>query len=432
MKKVLIIFVTMFYAHCIFGQKSESIPRVVLHESFTSSTCGPCYQENIALKKIFEQADSEKFALIKYQMNWPSTGDPYFTEEGNTRRNYYGINGVPIMFVEGVRVGEYSVNQINNLAERPAMAKMESFATRQDKTINFNVIITPDSQPNNYLRLFVAIVEKETKNNKKSNGETVFYNVFKKFMTTSNGNTLSSLALGKQTTISLTYQFNGDYRLPSDANSPINHTIEHSVEDFNKLMIVYWIQNFVTKDTWQAGCIEPVETSNVYVKYNVYNDFGIITATAEGENIESGELVEFGSKIIFIATPDNGYKVKNWNINGEIVTDNNTNELVIQSLTSFANVTVEFQENVEILQEGISVPCFTLYPNPTRGELRVENGELKIKSVIVYNVAGQAVMNVSNINSTSYSLNVEKLNSGLYFISVHTKDVVVNGKFVVR
>ena len=73
-----------------------------------------------------------------------------------------------------------------------------------------------------------------------------------------------------------------------------------------------------------------------------------------------------------------------------------------------------------------------IYPNPAKDELRVENGELKMEKITVYNSVGQIVMAVSSVNATSYSLNVERLNSGLYFISVQTKDGVVNGKFVVK
>ena len=73
-----------------------------------------------------------------------------------------------------------------------------------------------------------------------------------------------------------------------------------------------------------------------------------------------------------------------------------------------------------------------IYPNPAKDELRVENGELKMEKINIYNAVGQIMMEVSNINSTSYRLNVEKFNSGLYFISVQTANGVVNEKFVVK
>ena len=71
-----------------------------------------------------------------------------------------------------------------------------------------------------------------------------------------------------------------------------------------------------------------------------------------------------------------------------------------------------------------------VYPNPATSELRVENGELRIEKINIYNAVGQVVMEVSDVNATSYRLNVERLNSGLYFISVQTKSGIVNSKFV--
>ena len=85
-----------------------------------------------------------------------------------------------------------------------------------------------------------------------------------------------------------------------------------------------------------------------------------------------------------------------------------------------------------ISEQKLSDIQLTLYPNPTRGELRVENGELRMEKIVVYNATGQIMMTISDVNTTSYRLNVERLNSGLYFISVQTKNGIVNGKFVVK
>jgi len=87
---------------------------------------------------------------------------------------------------------------------------------------------------------------------------------------------------------------------------------------------------------------------------------------------------------------------------------------------------------VGISSEKISNSQLTLYPNPVRGELRIENGDLKIEKITICNAAGQVVQTITNVNNTSYKINTERLNSGLYFISVQTKDGVVNSKFVVK
>ena len=49
-------------------------------------------------------------------MNWPGNGDPYYTEEGGTRRFYYGVDGVPMAFLDGASQGYAAVTE-NNLIQ---------------------------------------------------------------------------------------------------------------------------------------------------------------------------------------------------------------------------------------------------------------------------------------------------------------------------
>jgi hypothetical protein len=71
-----------------------------LVETFTSSTCGPCAPANVTAEALFAQ-NTGKFTSIKYQADFPGTGDPYFTQEGGNRRSYYSINSVPRMEIDG-------------------------------------------------------------------------------------------------------------------------------------------------------------------------------------------------------------------------------------------------------------------------------------------------------------------------------------------
>ena len=74
-----------------------TFPKIPVYEVFSSSTCPPCRPANEHLSPIFEQYQGQ-IAVVKYQMSWPGTGDPYYTSEGNSRRNYYGVTGVPAFF----------------------------------------------------------------------------------------------------------------------------------------------------------------------------------------------------------------------------------------------------------------------------------------------------------------------------------------------
>ncbi|MDR2979294.1 MAG: Omp28-related outer membrane protein, partial [Bacteroidales bacterium] len=215
---------------------SENVQRKVLHEGFSSSTCGPCKDGNAALKQILNSADAAKYVNVKYQMSWPSPGDPYYTAEGESKRVFYNVTSVPDLYINGSnkKVYYYSLAQLNELATIPAKIKLDNTVTlsKETKTISVDLTITPImGAENSNLRLFVAIVEKITAKNKKTNGETQFFDVMKKFMTSTSGETIGTLSLGTPIQRSFTYTFNGDYRLPSNASSPINHATEHSVED---------------------------------------------------------------------------------------------------------------------------------------------------------------------------------------------------------
>ena len=121
------------------------------------------------------------------------------------------------------------------------------------KTIDVDITIDPlENIQSNNLVLHAAIIEKTTYNNVKTNGETQFEHVVKKMLPDDNGTQINSLIGGQQITQNLNYIFNGNYRLPANANTPINHANEHSVEDFSNLMVVVWVQDNVTKIVHQS------------------------------------------------------------------------------------------------------------------------------------------------------------------------------------
>ena len=99
---------------------------------------------------------------------------------------------------------------------------------------------------------------------------------------------------------------------------------------------------------------------------------------------------------------------------------------------NMANSIFVVDKNTNINEFTIDNGQLIIYPNPATSELRMENGELRIEKITVHNTAGQLIISISNVNTTSYSLNTERLNSGIYFISVQTNGGVVNKKFVVK
>ncbi len=80
------------------------------------------------------------------------------------------------------------------------------------------------------------------------------------------------------------------------------------------------------------------------IQFGVDGENGAIDATANGASIESGDEVEKGSQVIFNATPDEGYRIKHWIINGEVVEPEDDEAMLINSLEMDLHVMAKFEE----------------------------------------------------------------------------------------
>lgn len=226
-----------------------------LHEVLTSSTCGPCLQGNANLQSIFDP-DPHKQVYLRYQMNFPSIGDPYYTTEGGDRRLFYNRSGIPLLFVDGFYVGNpinYTAAMRDGFYAVSTNIKLLVDYEVRCKTVNIDVkVISTGTYPaGNKLRL--AIFEETTRRNATSNQETHFYHVMKKFAPDENGINLGALSPGDTVSLSTSYTFQGDYRLPTAAGNEIDHSIEHSVEEFYDLGIAAFVQNDASGTVHQAA-----------------------------------------------------------------------------------------------------------------------------------------------------------------------------------
>lgn len=261
--------------------------RYSMYETFTSSTCPPCTPANINMEGIFAANPGEAVSL-KYQMSWPGTGDPYFTAEGQARRTYYGVNSVPWVTIDGGWNGNGNVMTqaiFDQYQGIPSFTDMTVLYSVSGQTVNIDVMIDPVADINvNDLTLHVAIKEKRTTKNVKTNGETEFFNVMKKMVPNENGTSIPALTQGNMVKKSFSYTFNGSYRLPNNASDPINHATEHSVEEFSDLAVAAWIQSSGSKDVYQAAEGQKVIgiddfnpfTHNLFIYPNPAKDFATL------------------------------------------------------------------------------------------------------------------------------------------------------------
>lgn len=209
-----------------------------LIEKFTSSTCSPCASYNASTFNPYYTAQNQNFNYIAYQMNWPGTGDIYYTAEGGVRRDYYGVNAITSLWIDGA---EYSTSNaqaaltthVNTEATKPAYFGLTANRnlTGGNAVVNYN--ITPYIT-GSYV-LHAAVIEKTTTGNIGSNGETSFKHVMMKMVPNASGTTIACTAgtpLSGQITASIATGTN--------------------IEENSDLEVIVFIQNPTTKEILQS------------------------------------------------------------------------------------------------------------------------------------------------------------------------------------
>ena len=218
--------------------KSLSIPidnvqRIPMIEHFSSSTCGPCVSVNNQMN-TFCNNNPGRYTYTKYQMNWPGSGDPYYTTEGGVRRTYYGVSAVPDIYLDGVGTNNSAVNQntFNQHAEEPGY-----FDVRGSFTVEGNNIhVVADVMPyvNIEARVFISVNEKVTHGNVGTNGETEFHHVFMKMLPDGEGSTID-FTTGEIQRLEFTQDMSGTH-----------------VEEMSDLEVSIWVQNYGSKYVYNS------------------------------------------------------------------------------------------------------------------------------------------------------------------------------------
>jgi hypothetical protein len=246
------------------------VPRKVLHEVFTSSTCPPCTPGNINLDGILAD-NKDNWNVIKYQVNFPGTGDPYYTSEVGTRFSYYSATFAPWLTVDGQwnqNANGYTQDVFNTFASKPALVAITADHKLEGKTFRVTGTVTPvQSFTNSNLKLRISIVESRTTQNIKTNGETEFFNVTKKMLPSATG-TAISFSAGTAVSFDQSFTFPGAYRLPNDGQTAniINLATENSVEDIWNLHAVVFVEDDTKKEVWQSqssASVFPLNVKNV-------------------------------------------------------------------------------------------------------------------------------------------------------------------------
>jgi len=72
--------------------------------------------------------------------------------------------------------------------------------------------------------------------------------------------------------------------------------------------------------------------------------------------------------------------------------------------------------------------AITIYPNPTKGELRMENGQFRIENVKIFDIFGKQLLILNSSFSILNSIDISHLPAGTYFVQIMTEKGVVTKK----
>jgi len=92
------------------------------------------------------------------------------------------------------------------------------------------------------------------------------------------------------------------------------------------------------------------------------------------------------------------------------------------------------EENCFETHIGLGIHNYTsnlfLYPNPTKGELRVTSYGLPVTGIEVYDVYGRNLLPLTSYLSPHTSLDISSLQAGIYFVKIYTESEVVVKKVI--
>ncbi|MCC5918377.1 MAG: T9SS type A sorting domain-containing protein [Cryomorphaceae bacterium] len=243
---------TMLFAGTIGFFAHGQATKLVLIEAFSNASCPPCAANNPQMNTLLDN-NTSKALSVKFQANFPGF-DPMNQQnptENNNRRNYYGVNAVPGVMVDGTvgPVNSASLSQMNiDNAYNPGtdvdISVSHTISNNfGDIDISVSVNNLGSAAITGNLVLHVALVEKEINFPEPpgTTNEKDFYNVMRKMYPNENGTAIV-----------------GGLQPGMPQSFTLNHSIPNYIYNYGELAVVVWVQDVSTKQVYNAAYSSPL------------------------------------------------------------------------------------------------------------------------------------------------------------------------------
>lgn len=229
---------------------TQSVPSLPVFEEFTSSTCAPCagFNEDFDpfLVSINTNQNGGQIAAVKYQMNWPSPGtDPSYNPDGNSRKTFYGVSGIPDLYLNGMSSGG-SQSEVTSANDKPSFVNIAlTYDLNFPNEVDVTAVVTPYADIPGNIKLFIVVTEDYYDYTAGTTSQEDFHYAERKMLPNANGNTLSNITAGTSITVNKSYSFTlgnvvqGNYNMWGD--------------NMDDITVVAFVQNMTTKEIYQAA-----------------------------------------------------------------------------------------------------------------------------------------------------------------------------------
>lgn len=368
-----------------------AVERIEMIENFSSTTCGPCVENNEALEEICANHPG-RWTYTKFS----ALGDPYCFQECIDRENYYNVIGVPQTYLDAENQG------FDPVKESAFIAHLDNYAFMDIKG-SFSMVGSVLSMKADLMpyrdadaTVFITVNEKQTVNNVGNNGEHELFHVMMKMLPNPNGTALSFVTGEVQ---HLEYSF--------DMSST-------NVEELDDLEVAIWAQ-LETKEILNSRLAYEYTTVHPYPVENL-----TLADAGSGNLSASWSAPSQGNP--------SGYNVY---VNGQLKLQNTTaltygftaeSEMyyVVEVEAVYANDMTSVKsvvglESVESVGESVTTLC-KVYPNPAHKQVTIETAD-DIKSVQVYDMLGNLVETIAG-HGNILNVSLSRFSNGVYIFNI--------------